>query len=169
MNSIEMVKKDGVRLLQISGRWNIYAGVDPERVTAPALILFPCRSNILCCGLAGILTVKQVERPECDAPGKHMDALFEIIRRADISKILDGAISSGRYLDGPEKLAALEQWISVLKWNEPFERLFYDPREAAHLSSLAKKMNAFLAEEQSALESWAAHFSTGDLESSTAA
>jgi glucosamine--fructose-6-phosphate aminotransferase (isomerizing) len=164
MNPIEMVKKYGIRLLKISRRWNIYAGVDPERVTAPALILFPCRSNTLCCGLAGILTVKQVERPECDDPGEHMDALFGIICRADISKILDGAISSGRYLDGPDTLAVLEQWISVLKWNEPFERLFYDPLEASHLKALAIKMNAFLAEEQFSLESRAAHFSTGDLE-----
>ena len=159
-----MVRKYGIRLLKISRRWNIYAGVDPERVAAPALILFPCRNNVLCCGLAGILTVKQVVRPACDDPGKQMDALFGIIRLADISKILDGAVSSGRYLDGPDTLAALEQWISVLKRHEPFERLFYDPREAAHLTSLSKKMNAFLVEEQFALESRAAHFSTRDLE-----
>lgn len=164
MNSIEIVKKYGARLLRISRRWNICMGVDPERVTAPALILFPCLTNILCCGLAGILTVKQAERQECDDPGKHMDALFGIIRRAGIGKILDGAITSGRYLDGPDTLAALEEWISVLKRNEPFERLFYDSREAARLTALAKKMSDFLAEEQLALENRAVHFSTGDLE-----
>ncbi|MFH1078974.1 MAG: SIS domain-containing protein [Pseudomonadota bacterium] len=164
MNFIEMVKKYGIRLLKLSRRWNIYVGVDPERVTTQALILFPCRSNILCCGLAGILTIKQVKQPECDNPGKHMDVLFGIIQGEPISKILEGAISSGRYLDGPDTLAALEQWISVLKSNEPFERLFYDSREAAHLTALSKKMSAFLADEQNTLERRAAYFSTGDLE-----
>jgi glucosamine--fructose-6-phosphate aminotransferase (isomerizing) len=166
MNAIEKVKKFGIRLLKISRRWNIYMGVNPERVTAPALILFPCRSSILCCGLAGILTIKQVERPvcECDDPCKRMDALFGIIRRENISKVLGGAISSERYLDGPDTLAAMEQWISVLKRKEPFERLFYDPLEAARLTALSKKINAFLVDEQFTLESRAAHFSTLDLE-----
>jgi glucosamine--fructose-6-phosphate aminotransferase (isomerizing) len=159
-----MVKKYGVRLLKISRSWNIYAGVDPERVNAPALILFPFCSNILCCGLAGILTVKQVEQPECDDPGKHMDALFESICREDISKILDGVISSGRYLNGSDTLDALKQCISTLKQGDAFERLFYNPRAAAHLMDLSKKMKLFLAEEQAGLENRAAHFSTGDLE-----
>jgi glucosamine--fructose-6-phosphate aminotransferase (isomerizing) len=164
MNPIEMVKKYGIRLLKISRRWNIYAGVDPERVNAPALILFPCRSNILCCGLAGILTIKEAQRPEFSDPDKRMEALFEIIRREDISKILDSAISSGRYLDGPDALAALEQCVSILKQDVSFERIFYDPPKAAQLKALSEKMNGFLAEEQAALESRAAHFSTGDLE-----
>ncbi|MBA4397754.1 MAG: glutamine--fructose-6-phosphate aminotransferase, partial [Syntrophus sp. (in: bacteria)] len=164
MNSIKMIKKCGDRLLRISRRWSIYAGVDPEQVTAPALILFPCRSNTLCCGLAGILAIKHAKQPDCGDPDKHMDALFEIIRRAGIGKILDGAITSGRYLDGPDTLASLEEWISALKRNEPFERLFYNSREAAHLTALSQRMNSFLVEEQLALENRAAHFSTGDLE-----
>ncbi len=164
MNSIEMVKKYGIRLLKVSRRWNVYAGVDPERVAAPALILFPCRSSILCCGLAGILTIKQVERPVCDDPCKRMDALFEIIRRENISKILDSVIPSGCYLDGADTLDALKQCSSILKQGDAFERLFYDPREAAHLTALSRKMNAFILEEQLVLEIRAAHFSTLDLE-----
>ncbi len=165
MNSIEMVKKYGIRLLKISRRWNVYVGVDPERVTAPALILFPCRSNILCCGLAGILTIKQARRPEFADPDKRMEALFAIISRGNIKGILDGVIPSGRYLDGPDALAVLEQCVSILKQDVSFERLFYDPPKAAQLTALSKKMNVFLAEEQTGLESRAAHFSTGDLES----
>ena len=164
MNSIEMVKKYGIRLLKISRRWNIYAGVDPEWVTAPALILFPCRSNILCCGLAGILTIKRAQRPEFADPDKRMEALFQIISRENIKGILDGVIPSGRYLDGPDALAVLEQCVSILKQDVSFERLFYDPSKAAQLTVLSEKMNVFLAEEQTGLESRAAQFSTGDLE-----
>lgn len=154
----------GVRLWKISTRWSVHAGVDPERVAAPALILFPCRSQVLCCGLAGILTVKGGERPAYEDPGRRMDVLVEMICRADIGGILGGAISAGRYLGGPDRLDALDRHISVLKQQEPFERLFYDPREADRLRALAAKMSAFISAEQLVLETRAAQFSTGDLE-----
>jgi glucosamine--fructose-6-phosphate aminotransferase (isomerizing) len=159
-----MWKMHFIQAMKNIGPWKFYAGVDPERVSAPALILFPCLKTVLPCGLAGILTIKQAARPDCDEPAGHMGALFDIVRRHGMQEILDGAMTSARYLNGPDTLDALEGWISSLKCNEPFERLFYDAGEAASLKTLSKKMNVFIAEEQNALENRAARFSTGELE-----
>ena len=40
----------------------LHVGCDPQRVEAPALILFPHRPATLCCGLAGILTLRVAGR-----------------------------------------------------------------------------------------------------------
>jgi glucosamine--fructose-6-phosphate aminotransferase (isomerizing) len=153
-----------IQFMKIFKRWKVYAGVDPDRVSAPALILFPCEKTLLPCGLAGILTIKQTRRPECDEPAQDLDALFDTACRNNVQRVLDGFIASGLYLNGPDALAALENRTSILKRNEPFERLFYDAGEAARLTMLSKRMNAFIAEEQNSLENRAARFSTGDLE-----
>jgi glucosamine--fructose-6-phosphate aminotransferase (isomerizing) len=155
---IRTVKQYFIRFLKFSRYWKIYAGLDPEGITGPALILFPCRADVLCCGLAGVLAIKEAEKPKYNDPAARLEWLFAVISRESMKKIMDGVIPSGRYLDGSDTLDALKQCISILKQGDAFERLFYDPREAAHLTALSKKMNAFLAEEQFALESRAAYF-----------
>jgi glucosamine--fructose-6-phosphate aminotransferase (isomerizing) len=128
------------------------------------LILFPHRANVLCCGLAGILTIKKADQKETTDPKVHLAALFEKVTQQDMKRIRDGAIPSERYLNGPNALFDLEQCILTLKGDDSFKRLFFDPQGAATLTDLSKKMNVFLVEEQTGLESQAAHFSTRDLE-----
>jgi glutamine---fructose-6-phosphate transaminase (isomerizing) len=159
-----MIKKFCLCFINILNHWNFFIGVDPKRVSAPAWILFPHRANILCCGLAGILTIKKAGQEETADPGVHLSDLFEQVTQQDMKRIREGAIPSERYLNGPDALSDLEQYILTLKRDDSSKRLFFDPQGTANLTDLSKKMNVFLAEEQIGLESQAAHFSTGDLE-----
>jgi len=159
-----MVKQYFIQFLKFARDCKLYAGLDPERITGPALILFPCRTDILYCGLAGVLTVKEAEQPQCTDAAKRLESFFALISRMGMKKIVEGVIPLGRYLDGTETLNALKQCISILKQGDAFERLFYDPREAAQVKDLSKKMNLFLEAEQAGLENSADHYSTRDLE-----
>ena len=145
-------------------RWKIHAGVDPRRVSSPSLIFFPLAENILCCGLAGILTVKKTDGrgdpPECESPA----VPFERIRKRHIREVLSGAIPFERYLDGNGALAGMEQSILDLKRDAVFESLFFDSDLAERMRGLSREINAFLAEEESVLEAHADRFATGDLE-----
>jgi glucosamine--fructose-6-phosphate aminotransferase (isomerizing) len=161
---IRMVNQYFIKFLEFARDCKLYAGLDPEKITGPALILFPCRTDILCCGLAGVLTVKEAEQPQCTDAAKRLESLFALISRMGMKKIVEGVIPLGRYLDGTETLNALKQCISILKQGDAFERLFYDPREASQVKDLSRGMNLFLEEEQTGLENSADHFSTRDLE-----
>jgi glucosamine--fructose-6-phosphate aminotransferase (isomerizing) len=144
--------------------WKICVGNDPDRVSAPALIFFPCRSNVLCCGLAGIVTVKPPGPSDSRGTGMRMQSLFAAMRLNNLAGILDGVTVPEHYLDGSESLAGLEQCISILKLNEAFERIFYDQEEKAALEALTNEMTAFLDEEEALIEGRAAFLSTHDLE-----
>ena len=41
----------------------VYFGKDPAGVPCNSFIFFPCRQNILCCGLAGIVSFKREKKP----------------------------------------------------------------------------------------------------------
>ncbi len=159
-----MIRNFCYQAIQQLKQWKIHAGVDPRRVAAPSLIIFPLSENILCCGLAGILTVKKADRPEDFHKYESAAVLFERIRKRNIREILAGSIASDRYLDGTDALAGMEQAIQDLKRDDVFERLFFDSDRTARMKALAREINACLAEEESVLEANADRFTTGDLE-----
>lgn len=159
-----MVKQFFVRLLGFLRHWKIYAGYDPERITGPALIFFPQRSDLLCCGLAGVLTVKKTRQSKDDDPSEHLEQLFAIASREDMEKVAAGAIPSGHYLSGADTLDDMRQCVALFKQEDVFERFFYDHQSAARLTDLSSKMKSFLEQEQVRLENRAAQFSTQDLE-----
>ena len=42
----------------------VYFGKHPSRVPGHSILFFPCRSTLLCCGLAGIVTIKYKEKQQ---------------------------------------------------------------------------------------------------------
>ena len=57
----------------------LYFGKSPAEVTGPALILFPYRQAVVCCGLAGIVAYKAADT----AAGADIPLLAAMVRRAD--------------------------------------------------------------------------------------
>ncbi|MBU2027220.1 MAG: SIS domain-containing protein [Proteobacteria bacterium] len=148
-----------VRFLR-SGK--IHVGRDPRRVPAPALILFPLLSNTLCCGLAGILTLRGRGKPA--RTDGDLDTRFSQASGHNLAALLSGAISPERYLGGIPSLEALERELLHLKGEDAFRRLFFDPAEAGRFAALSRKIHAFLVEEERLLEENEGRFSTVDLE-----
>ncbi len=144
-------------------RWKISVGVDPQRATGPALILFPLLPATLCCGLAGILVLRRrSDLP--DAPGADLPRLFGQASGNDLAALLDGRIAAAEYLGGKASLEAMERELLRLKEEEAFRRLFFSSGEAQHLARLVKSMHAFLSAEEALLEEQAGRLSTTDSE-----
>lgn len=140
----------------------IHVGCDPERVEAPALILFPHRPATLFCGLAGILTLRQKTRPA--AADDDLSILFARAEEKNLTALLRGAIPPTAYLGGIPNQGAMERELFRMKGQEAFGRIFYDHGEACRLTLLAEKMKAFLTAEETLLEEQAGRISTADLE-----
>ena len=143
-------------------RWKISVGCDPQRVAAPALILFPFLPATLCCGLAGILVLRRKDLPK--PPGADLPLLFGQASGNDLAALLDGRITAAEYLRGKASLDAMERELLRLKEEGAFRRLFFSAVETQHLTRLVKSMHAFLAAEERLLEERASRLSTTDSE-----
>ena len=143
-------------------RWKISVGRDPQRVAAPALILFPLLPATLCCGLAGIVVLRRKGPP--DPPGADLPLLFRQASGNDLAALLDGRIIAAEYLRGKASLDAMERELLRLKEEEAFRRLFFSAVEARYLVGLVKSMHAFLSAEEALLEERAGRLSTTDSE-----
>ena len=157
------------RIVRFLTECEIHVGRNPERVHAPALILFPHHSAILCCGLAGILTLRRKTPPQ--AAGDDLSVLFARAAEKNLPALLRGAkgtdfksVPITAYLGGIPAQEAMEQALLRMKGEEAFEKIFYDPGELSTLSLLSGKMKAFLAVEEGLLEEQAGRISTADLE-----
>jgi glucosamine--fructose-6-phosphate aminotransferase (isomerizing) len=140
----------------------IHVGCDPQRVEAPALILFPHRPATLCCGLAGILTLRRKTHPV--AAGVDLSILFSRAAKKNLPAFLHGAIPSTAYLGGIPAQEAMERELFRMKGEEAFGKIFYDDEEVRRLTLLSDKMKAFLTNEEMLLEEQADRISTSDLE-----
>ena len=164
------------RIVRFLGECEIHVGRNPQQVLAPALILFPHHPAILCCGLAGILTLRRKTPPQ--AVGDDLSILFARAAEKNLPALLrewghDAASCPRRdfksvpvtaYLGGIPTQEAMEQALLRMKGEEAFEKIFYDPSELSTLSLLSGKMKAFLAVEERLSEGQAGRISTADLE-----
>ncbi|MHB8772222.1 MAG: SIS domain-containing protein [Syntrophales bacterium] len=142
--------------------WKVAVGRDPQRVAAPALILFPLLPATLCCGLAGILVLRRRGAPE--APEADLPVLFGRASGNDLAALLAGRIAAAQYLGGESSQTAMEKELRRLKGEDAFRELFFDERAAARLADCSAGMSAFLAAEEALLEEKAACFPTTAIE-----
>jgi glucosamine--fructose-6-phosphate aminotransferase (isomerizing) len=143
----------------------IYVGVDPRRVSSPAVILFPILSCHLFCGLTGIVTFKTMHRKRRKGdPAGTLLRHFMSIQEKDLSRVLREVVPPESYLDSRKKLGEMNEAVLRLKEDGFLESIFSEAEKNENLQDLAKEMNAFILEEERLLEQKADHFSTESLE-----
>lgn len=147
------------------GKWNIYIGCDPAGVPPGSIILFPVLSNIIPCGLAGVLTIKKKNNipADTDAVARPI-RLFEDIRKEDMGKILSRSITPEGFLAGRERLREIEKSVLELKQAASFQNIFFQPEMAGKLMDLVGKMKSFLLHEERLIEENANLFTTEEME-----
>ncbi len=118
----------------------------------------------VCCGFAGILTIKGSEKNEGRDLIEKLIRLFREIRNNGMKALLSGAITPAQSLGGDEYLVEMEEAILKLKTDIVFQDIFFNPHKTLQLSDFAEEMKAFFGEEEKCLEENAGNFSTGDME-----
>ena len=130
----------------------IHWGRVPAAVAGPAVILFPCSANRLCCGLAGIIAVK-------GRTGRKNP-----IDLASLAALVDSAEADARetqsrqtdavpvdYPTGQATLDSLLAEIRTLKQEAPFLTLFKDPAAQKTVADLSVRLSTLLQREQARL------------------
>ncbi len=159
---IDMLTRVCRRTIRFMRSWKIFVGVNPQKVAGPALILFPLAPMTLCCGLAGILTVKGRVTP--DTPGEDLSLLFGRASASDLAALLDGRINAPEYLGGNPSAEKMERELLRMKGEDAFRRLFFAADGVRRLADLSARMHRFLLAEEAILEEKAGRFSTTDIE-----
>jgi glucosamine--fructose-6-phosphate aminotransferase (isomerizing) len=164
LNMVCYFKKVFLKIRYFFTRWRFYIGRDPRHVPQESLIIFPLMPNVLCCGFAGILTIKRPSNLRSEDMIDELERLSGEIRKKGIKAVLAGSIASNLYLFGYQPLEQMEEAVLQLKTDRHFEYLFHDTKKRQKLTCLAEEIREFLSQEEKSLEVKAGLLSTGDLE-----
>ena len=152
------------RIISYLKKWKIYVGVDLRRIPSYAIVFFPLLPNVVCCGFAGILTIKGREFSGKVNPVERLSQIFQEIRKKDMMTLLSGAVAPDEYLDRAGHLGEMEEPLLLLKTDVFFQDIFFNSAQTRQLADLVGGMKSFFAEEEKRLEENAGNFSTGDME-----
>ena len=145
-------------------KYRIRVGCDPRRVCGPAVIIAPLRRQFLCCGLAGVVTIKGAPvRPDL-ASLTRMAELLKKIGDRGLSACVDGSLPPALYLDGDGYLEEMEQCVCSWKEDDNFRRLFFDSALVTQLNEIIKETKELLSREERLVEEKAGFFSTVKME-----
>jgi len=139
----------GLRAWPWSG---VYFGRHLKNVPDKALVLFPCSETLLCCGIAGIITVKR--NPQENGIG--MPALQETVAHVTRHgfKACEGQslAFSDHYLGGAQRIDTLLKNVRRLKEDACFAAIYSDAEVQAQLSRIAENLAALIASETQCLQ-----------------
>ena len=145
-------------------KYRICLGLDPRRVVGPAIIIAPLSRQLLCCGLAGVVTVKGAPvQPDSDCLAGIQDLLPKISERG-LMACMAGSLPLEQYLGGDSFLEEMEQCVRSLKGDDNFCRLFSDPGLITRLTGIVEAIKVLLSREEKLVEENAGFFSTVKME-----
>ncbi|RPJ14176.1 MAG: SIS domain-containing protein, partial [Desulfobacteraceae bacterium] len=134
----------------------LYTGVCfgryPGNAPSPSLIFFPCQTNFLCCGLAGIVSFKKEEKP-----AEKIDLAFieekirEIEARSFLFCIKNNYSIDDSYLCGKKVIESILQNVRELKRDERFFSIYAVKEAQEKLESLSKRINGIIDSESKIL------------------
>ncbi len=130
----------------------IHWGRVPASVAGPAVILFPCSANRLCCGLAGIIAVKGRTDPNLAIDLNALAALVDSVE-AGVQETPSRQTEevTGDTSAGQATLDSLLAKIQALKQEGPFLNLFKDPTAQKTVADLSVRLSALQQREQARL------------------
>ena len=140
---------------------SVYWGRCPGTLKGPAIILFPCSSSLLCCGLAGLIAVRgrSDRKAIVDLPN-----LIERVKAVEAAGLQPGSISTGTletdYLGGADTLHHLLAATRALKQEPAFLALAKDPSAQQSLADLSERLSTVREREQAQLDAQAGSLET---------
>lgn len=131
---------------------SIHWGRHIATVAGPAVILFPCSANRLCCGLAGIIAIKGKTGHKMAIDLQSLVALVDTAEAAGLEmQSLKTDTIAGGYLGGQAMLDTLLAEIRALKQEGPFLSLFKNPAAQKTIADLSGRLSTVLQREQTQL------------------
>lgn len=129
----------------------IYFGKDPANVPSRSFIFFPCRQNILCCGLAGIVSFKKEKKEAAIDIASMEDNIGKIEARSFEFCIKNNLSLHDDYLCGETVLKFLHESAAELKTDEPFSEIFINTRLQEKIAALSERISRVIDSESKIL------------------
>ena len=146
---------------QVSALPSVYWGRYPNGVTGPAIILFPCSTRQLCCGLAGLIAVKGKPGRDVAVGLPTLSKLVDAVETAGLSpQPLPTKALEDSYLGGADTLEHLLTAVRTFKQEPAFLTLYKDETAQKTLMDLTARLSTVLQREQEQLASQAGSLET---------
>ena len=130
----------------------VYFGKNPANVPCRSFIFFPCPENILCCGLAGIVSFKKEKK---QAPDIDITSIEDIIGRIGTHSfnlcIKNNFSIHDNYLCGGEIIRSLLESAGELKRDEPFFEIFINNKLQKKIAALSERISRIIDSESKIL------------------
>lgn len=137
----------------------VYFGRHPAAVPNGSVILFPCRSSFLCCGLSGIVYFKTGKTEPDHHSDRLADAAVDGLEKTAASVESGGyqacktaALSlTDHYLGGDSAVLSLLKQARSLKRIHAFYAVYLDPGTQQILSGISERLHVLIQTESAAL------------------
>ncbi|MDQ1330797.1 MAG: hypothetical protein QG578_1062 [Thermodesulfobacteriota bacterium] len=130
----------------------VYFGKNPANVPCRSIIFFPCWENVLCCGLAGIVSFKKEKN---DVPNTDLALMEDIIGKIEAHSfdlcIKNNSSVHDNYLCGGEILSSLLESVREFNRDEAFFELFISGKLQKKIKVLSERINSITASESNIL------------------
>ncbi len=121
---------------------NVYFGKSLKNVPEHSVIFFPYAENLLCCGLAGIISFKGKEKSGRPADIASLDSMVKKVEEFSFTSCLENDYSlSSYYLGGNDLIDSLFQSVRKLKDKDLFYNIFISKKIQDELSKSAIRLS----------------------------
>ncbi|HPI94416.1 MAG TPA: SIS domain-containing protein [Deltaproteobacteria bacterium] len=143
--------------------WRVCFCKDPATLAGPAVVFFPIRDHVLCCGLAGFVCIKRPAPMTDDCITDRFAEAIDAVCTAGIASLASGTIEKSAYLS-PASLEVLSGKIYLLKQDANLQHVLCCGSGLGRLRDHSERLKTFVEMEDAALEKEARSFPSGDLE-----
>ncbi|MFH2046904.1 MAG: SIS domain-containing protein [Pseudomonadota bacterium] len=143
---------------KVSGRMtalllaDVYFGKDPANTPDFSIIIFPCPKNVLCCGIACIISFNKSNKPAANIDIAFLENSIEKIESRSFELCVKNKFSlDENYFCGKDMVASLLANVRELKSNECFFEIFENKNIQNKIIELSKRINKFIDSESKIL------------------
>jgi len=145
--------------------FRVYLGKSMTRIPDGSIVFFPYRENVVCCGIAGIVSVKNTQAaPEpIDVPDMEK-RVRKILTNGYMDCQKNKLPLSKMYLGGEDVIHTLLQTIRSYKREAPFSEIFRDKEIKRSLEAVVRRLWDVIEAEEKFLADRMGHLDMSDTE-----
>jgi glucosamine--fructose-6-phosphate aminotransferase (isomerizing) len=141
---------------------DVYFGRSIAGLPRGSLVFFPLQTNLLGCGIAGIVTFIDKKPDKIPVDIAELENMLQCIETNNCSTcdVEDGEAVAEQYLGGNTIIHGLRRSVQVIKNHEPFFTIFSDPGLQHQLGQISKRLTRIIEAEVIQLSENMGHLDT---------
>ncbi|MGD9106136.1 MAG: SIS domain-containing protein, partial [Desulfobacterales bacterium] len=144
---------------------DVYFGRHIAGLPDGSMVFFPCRDNLLCCGLTGIVAFKQKNKADQTIDIESLKNMLIKIKELCYANCRQNDLNiEDHYLGGQTQIEAFLQNVRNLKCNDLFYNLFIHLKHQDELSRFADRLFRFIDEEEKLLDNYMGSLQSNDVD-----